>query len=163
MVLVIQPNIMVVWRWIFECLFEATLPIIVTNSLVQAGVLGIYGLITAAPSEWKLVKGLNHVDGFVEIGWNHHLLDIKAYEKKRDFLRYYPYTLVQLFFFTSRAAGVNVIRDGKVVGCWVGSLEHTLECMRCHREFAMVATVYWYGMHMNCWARVYIYIFIDRD
>lgn len=98
MVLVIQPNIMVVWRWIFECLFEATLPIIVTNSLVQAGVLGIYGLITAAPSEWKLVKGLNHVDGFVEIGWNHHLLDIKAYEKKRDFLRYYPYTLVQLFF-----------------------------------------------------------------
>lgn len=66
-------------------------------------------------------------------------------------------------FFYIKSCRCHVIRDGKVVGCWVGSLEHTLECMRCHREFAMVATVYWYGIHMNCWARVYIYIYIYRQ
>ena len=159
MVLVIQPNIMVVWRWIFECLFEATLPIIVTNSLVQAGVLGIYGLITAAPSEWKLVKGLNHVDGFVEIGWNHHLLDIKAYEKKRDFLRYYPYTLVQLFFFTSRAAGVMWFAMEKL---WAVELEVWNTLLSAWDVIENLPWLLRYIDMVYIWTaeRVYIYIYL---
>ena len=80
--------------------FEATLPISVTNPLVQAGVLGIYGLITAAPWEWTLVKRLKPCWWFER--WNrvgdHHLLDMKSYEKNGIFCDIIPYKLVQGVF-----------------------------------------------------------------
>lgn len=81
--------------------------------------------------------------------------------KKKRFSEILSIYTGAVVFFTSRAAGVMWFAMEKL---WAVELEvwNTLECMRCHREFAMVATVYWYGIHMNCWARVYIYIYKQR-